>query len=347
MVAERKSSQKTASSGRAAVDASSSSGSGRLSIVVIVILVLAVLSFILTFFFVSFSSSSSGTSSSVSFSTSSSGTARVGHVQVNGPIVLDDGDSFFVSGMASSADLLPLLKRVAGDTSLDAVLIEINSPGGSPVASQEIGDAIKAIDVPTVALIREVGASGGYWIASAADHIVANEMSITGSIGVIGSQLNFAGFLERYNVTYDQLIAGDNKDLGTPFNELNEDGRAILQERLDLLHDVFIREVADNRGMSVEDVEPLATGLWYLGSQARDNGLVDELGSFDEVDAWIMSQTNTSDVQLISFRKEPSFFEALAGASAQGFFHVGQGIGDSLAGSQKEQLYAGYDVQFR
>ena len=108
--------------------------------------------------------------------------------------------------------------------------MEINSPGGSAVASDEIATAVKNAKKPVISLIREVGASGGYWVASASDYIIANRMSITGSIGVISSYLEFSGLMEKYGVGYERLVAGENKDLLTPYKKLEADQKALVQK---------------------------------------------------------------------------------------------------------------------
>ncbi|MBI3883795.1 MAG: signal peptide peptidase SppA [Sphingobacteriales bacterium] len=162
------------------------------------------------------------------------------------------------------------------------MLFEINSPGGSAVASEEIANAVKKANKTTVAWIREIGTSGAYWVASSSGHIVANRVSITGSIGVIASYLEFPGLLEHYNITYQRLVSGKYKDIGSPFKEMTPEEKAIFQQNLDTIRDYFVSEVAKNREMSKKDVDKIANGVFYLGAQAKELGLIDELGGKDE-----------------------------------------------------------------
>jgi len=135
---------------------------------------------------------------------------NVALISVEGIIM--GGGSSFGQEIVSSKTIVDFLKDAEEKSRVEAVVLEINSPGGSAVASDEIASQIKKMEKPVVVVIREVGASGGYWVASAADYVIANRMSITGSIGVISSYLEFSGLMERYGVSYERLVAGEYKD---------------------------------------------------------------------------------------------------------------------------------------
>lgn len=259
---------------------------------------------------------------------------NVAVIKVTGPITVERMGGWRDGG-TSSRDVAELLKDAEEDFGIDAILMDINSPGGSAVASDEIGQAIKNSSKPTVALIRELGASGGYWVASAADHIIANRLSLTGSIGVIGSYLEVADLLSRYNVTYRRLVAGKYKDMGSPFRELTEEEQQLFQSVLDNMREEFIDEVARNRNLDRDGVERLATGQIFLGKQALELGLVDELGSEPEAIAYLESQLNTT-VELVPFEPEKTFFDLLAGMFVQQAFTVGEGIGNTVVEKSQE-----------
>lgn len=157
--------------------------------------------------------------------------ANVAIIPVKGVIMVDDSSSLFTD-YASSEDIKELIVKANKKPMIKAIILDINSPGGSAVASQEIADAMKRTNKTSVAVIREVGASGGYWVASSCDHVIANSMSITGSIGVIASYLQFSGFLNDYNVTYERLVAGKYKDMGTPYKELTFEERRLMEKSL-------------------------------------------------------------------------------------------------------------------
>ena len=208
---------------------------------------------------------------------------NVALIPIEGVILgTEDSGSFFES-ITASPDTVELIEKADKNPSIKAIILEINSPGGSAVASEEIANAVKKTNKTTVAWIREVGASGAYWVASSADYIVANRVSITGSIGVIASYLEFPGLLQRYNVTYQRLVSGKYKDLGSPYRELTSEEKTIFQENLDTIRDYFVSEVAKNRNLNRKDVDKIANGLFYLGAEAKDFGLVDEIGGKDEV----------------------------------------------------------------
>lgn len=220
------------------------------------------------------------------------------------------------SSATTTADaIIPLLEKAENNPLIEAVILDINSPGGSPVGSDEIGQAVKSMEKPVVSVIREAGASGAYWIASSSDHIIANRMSITGSIGVISNFFGLEEFLEEYNITYERFVSGEKKDIGNPFREMSYSERQFLQEKMDSIHEVFIEEVATNRNMTIEKVTDLATGEFYLGFEAEENGLIDELGGYDEARSYLEEQG--IDVELVEMRPQRNIFEELLSISIE------------------------------
>lgn len=260
-------------------------------------------------------------------------TVKIGNVAVipvEGPIVTTPSAGLGKREVISD-DIIRLIEKAEKDTTIKAIVFAINSPGGSPVASDEIAAAIKTTNKTSVGWIRDLGASGAFWIATATDHVIANPASFTGSIGVIGSYLEFGNFLSDYNVTYRRLTAGKYKDMGSPFKTMTPEEQALFQQSLDELHTGFINAVAENRKLSPETVRNLATGQFYTGLQAKNLGLVDELGGRKEVVAYLKQQLKT-DITLVPFKKPKSFFERLAESFSNTGFSVGQGIGESLKG---------------
>lgn len=240
--------------------------------------------------------------------------ANTAVIRIIGPISGNDA-GFFADSGASSTVIVEQLRKARDDETITGVVLEINSPGGSAVASDEIAQAVKEIRAngkPVVAWIRESGASGAYWIASASDHVVANRMSITGSIGVIGSYMEFDEFLDEWNISYNRLFAGERKDIGDPFVDLTPQKAAFLQKKIDKIHEFFILEVAENRNMSIDTVRPLADGSFYLGVEALELGLIDEVGGENEAVAYIESRTGHS-VSLVVYEEEAGLFDDLFG----------------------------------
>ena len=244
-------------------------------------------------------------------------------------VILGSDDSGFFESVATSQDIIELIEKADENTGIKAIILEINSPGGSAVASEEIANAVKKTNKTTVAWIREVGASGAYWVASASEHIVASRVSITGSIGVISSYLEFPGLLEDYNVTYRRLVSGKYKDIGSPLKEMTSEEQEIFQRNLDLIRDYFVSEVAKNRNLNKKDVDKIANGLFYLGTQAKELGLVDELGSKDEAVAYIEKKEGIK-AEIVEYEKEEGLLEILTGVFSRQSFFIGKGIGSSL-----------------
>ncbi len=243
--------------------------------------------------------------------------------------LITSGDSgSFVKG-ADSNSIVEMIEEAEESKSIKAILLDINSPGGAPVATDEIAQAVKAADKPVIAVIREMGASGAFWIATSADYVFANRMSVTGSIGVQASRLEFGNFLQEYNVTYRQLTAGKYKDTGTIWREMTAEEQTMYKVILDKLHNEFISAVAKNRNLDESFVRELATGFVYLGSEAKEFGLVDELGNKKDALNYIEKQLNIT-AEPVEYRQPRSFFEELSGLTENGFYSVGQGIGSSL-----------------
>lgn len=253
-------------------------------------------------------------------------TGNVAVIPIKGTIVTEAGKGIFAQDLTSSSSVIGLIDKAEKNPNIKAIVFEINSGGGTPVASDEIGSRIKKIKKIKVAWIREVGASGAYWIASATDHIIANRMSITGSIGVLGSYLEFSGLLSKYNVTYERLVGGKYKDIGSPYRKLSDDERDFFQKEIDIMHDYFIDEVAENRNIPRSKVESVATGLFYTGAEAKELGLIDEIGSEEEVKKYLEKKINTS-VDFVTFAEKEGFFDMLASAMSKPFFFIGKGIG--------------------
>lgn len=262
---------------------------------------------------------------------------NVAFIPIEGAIT-GNGQKGFGASAVSSKDIVNFIEEAEDNSQVKVLLLEINSPGGSAVASDEIAAAVKKAQKPVIALIREAGASGAYWVASAADHVIANRMSITGSIGVISSYLEFSGLMEKYGIGYEQLTAGERKDLGTPYKKLTDQEKKILQQKLDKIHDFFIEEVAANRNLEISQVQKIATGEFFLGAEALELGLVDQLGGKDEAESYIQEKYGLQDIDYVRYEHESSFFDLLGGVISTFFFNVGEGIGSMLAKPQLNVL---------
>jgi protease IV len=262
---------------------------------------------------------------------------NVALIPIEGTIT-GNGGSYLGQSTVSSKDIVSFIKDANEDSQIKVIILEINSPGGGAVASDEISSAVKKVDKPVIAVIREVGASGGYWIASSTDYIFANRMSITGSIGVISSYLEFSGLMEDYGVGYERMVAGDRKDLGSPFKQLTDDERKILQNKLDKIHGYFIQEISNNRGISESAIRELATGEFYLGVEALQLGLVDELGNLDSAKDFIQESYGVENVEFVKYQKHVGIIQALTGVFSNFFFNIGEGFGAIILDGRNNHL---------
>jgi protease-4 len=189
------------------------------------------------------------------------------------------------------ANVQPTIEELAKfrrDGSVKAVVVRIESPGGGVSPSQELYQEIRrtAREKPVVVSMGSVAASGGYYIACAAQKIYANPGTITGSIGVILEFTNFEELLKKIGFRMEVVKSGRYKDVGNPGREMTAEERAYLQAMVDNVHQQFVRDVARGRRMKVEKVRELADGRIFTGEQAMELGLVDELGNLkDAIDA--------------------------------------------------------------
>jgi len=212
----------------------------------------------------------------------------VGWVSIRGPIYASETGKPWEHGAEQWARRI---EQLAGTKGVKAIVLDINSPGGSVGAVQEIYSRIQRVKaekkIPFVALFGDVAASGGYYIASACDKIVAHPGTLTGSIGVIFEVQNMEGLFAKIGFKMDPIKSGAHKDIGSPARPMTPEERKILQDLIDDAYGQFVAAVALGRKMKVEDVKPLADGRIYSGTQAKTNGLVDELG--DSHDALMLA----------------------------------------------------------
>lgn len=196
---------------------------------------------------------------------------RVGVVEISGTIT-------------DSKRALKDLKEFRDNDHVKAVVVRVDSPGGSVGPSQEIFDAIKRLNQKkkVVVSMGSMAASGGFYIACAGEKVFANPGTLTGSIGVIMQIPNVSGVLKWAGVEMNTITAGKRKDSGSPFRPMTDEERAYFDALLADVHEQFIQAVADGRKMKVEDVRPYADGRVFSGRQAKELKLVDELGGIDD-----------------------------------------------------------------
>lgn len=172
------------------------------------------------------------------------------------------------------------LQRVLDEPRVEGVILRVESPGGSIAASQEIAAMVRNFEKPIVISMADMAASGGYYISAPAQGIVAQPGTITGSIGVISSLMNMEELYEKLGIEVETIKSGKHKDMFS--RAVTDEERQLLQDISDQAYEQFVMEVAQGRSMDVQEVKKLATGELFLGSQAKELGLVDRLGGIDE-----------------------------------------------------------------
>jgi protease IV len=223
----------------------------------------------------------------LAFSGSSSlGGDQIALIHLSGVITAGEGGGGLFDSSVGSESVIKQLERARKDKSIKAIILRINSPGGSPAGSQEVYDEIMKIRKDGKIVVTSMGdlaASGGYYIASASDKIYADGSTITGSIGVIYQGSNMVGLYKKIGIQPQVLKTGKYKDTGSPARELRPDEKKLIQDMLNDTFQQFIKAVSDGRKMPVAKVRSLADGRVFTGLQAKKLGLVDEIGGLQDV----------------------------------------------------------------
>jgi protease-4 len=242
--------------------------------------------------------------------------------------------------LISSEHVVNELNDYAEDSSIKAIVIRVDSPGGGVVPSQEIYNAVKHArheGKKVVVSMGSVAASGGYYVAAAADRIVANPGTLTGSIGVKMEFANMEKLLEKIGVKGMVVKSGEYKDVGSPFREMTEPEKKLLQGVIDDVHTQFIEAVAEGRKLPVADVRNLADGRIFTGRQALELKLVDQMGDLED---GIRSAADLAGIKgkprVITKEKKIPFFDYLKEESASWIASV---VAKGISGSSVTLQY--------
>ena len=241
-----------------------------------------------------------------------------------------DITGLIATGEATEARrVIPQLEKAFEQENIKGIVLRMNTPGGSPVQSSAIFNAIRELkadhpDKPIYAVAEDMAASGGYFIAAAADEIYANPSSIVGSIGVRMDSFGFVGAMEKLGIERRLLTAGENKALADPFSPTDPEETAYLKGVLEEIHAQFIDAVKTGRGEKLADDEAIFSGLFYTGETAKEKGLID---GFDSVRGVIRDRIGVE--QQIDFTPRRNRLEELLSTTADEF-------GSSLTGAARE-----------
>lgn len=219
----------------------------------------------------------------------SSDSPKLALVYAVGAISSGKSESGFGTDVMGSETIVKALHEAANDENVKAIVLRINSPGGSALASDIIWRATQTIDKPIIASMGDVAASGGYYIAMGADKIIAEPGTITGSIGVVGGKLSMAGLFEKIGVSTDSINRGENSNIFSLTTKFSEGERKVITNMMQDIYRLFTTKAATGRKMDLEKIESLAEGQVYTGRIAKRNGLIDEVGTLK--DAFQMAKT--------------------------------------------------------
>ncbi|OSP04842.1 signal peptide peptidase SppA [Halorubrum ezzemoulense DSM 17463] len=263
-------------------------------------------------------------------------------VTVAGPIRRSQGRPSPLSGPggATADDVVEQIEAADDDEDVEALLVELNTPGGEVVPSDDIRRAAAAFDGPTVAYATDTCASGGYWIASGCDELWARDASLVGSIGVVGSRPNAKGLADKLGISYEQFTAGEYKDAGVPLKEIEEEEREYLQGIIDGYYEQFVETVSEGRDMDPEEIRETEARV-YLGDDAAEIGLVDELGTEDDVEDRL-AELIGAEPEVREFTPERGLAERLGIGAERVAFAAGSGVADAFVDDGGD-----IDVEFR
>ncbi len=259
-------------------------------------------------------------------------------IPIQGEIAYASSD--ILGGSVANPDIIKSqLKQADEDGSVSAILLDINSPGGTPVASTEIMEAVKNCKKPVVAWISDTGASGAYLVASGADKIVASKSSWVGSIGVILTLTDLSDLYKTIGVDKYSIKAGKFKDMGADYRNLTTEEKNLLQNMVNQEHENFISIVAENRNLSRNYVKSLAEGQVFTGEQAKTLKLIDENGGKDQaLDIAAKLGGLDDSYEVITVSQPQSIEDILSSLSSKLGYSIGKGIGNMIQNENLQNL---------
>lgn len=242
---------------------------------------------------------------------------KIAVVYAVGTIVTGESTFSLLGGTAvGSETLVRALKQAAEDKTVQAIVLRVDSPGGSALASDLIWREVQRIKKPVIASMGNIAASGGYYISMGCDQIYAQPGTLTGSIGVVGGKISFAGLFDRFGVKTEVISIGKNSGLLSAVNPMTEGERKVWQANMEEVYRQFVTKTAAGRNLTVKELEPLASGRVWTGRQAKNNGLVDQLGTLHDAIQAAKKAANFKDdekAELLILPESQSFLDQLLG----------------------------------
>ena len=276
---------------------------------------------------------------------SGTGPEKVLLVNLSGVISSNDSDGL-ISHPSMVAQIKEQLVRAGDDSHVKAVVLRINSPGGTVTASDIIYHELQAFKerrkIPVIASIMDVGASGGYYIAMAADKVMVHPSSVTGSLGVIMMTVNARGLLEKIGLEANTITSGPRKDMGSPFRTMTDEERGIFHSVIMSFYERFLNVIHEGRkNLSPETIRKLADGRIYSGEQATAIGLVDGIGYLDDAIDVAKQEAGIKEASVVTYRR-PGEYKSNIYSQLLG----GNGDAMSLANLDLTAMFRGGTPQF-
>ncbi|MBS3782073.1 MAG: S49 family peptidase [Candidatus Thermoplasmatota archaeon] len=238
---------------------------------------------------------------------------KIAVIPIEGPIMEGPGGLLGSFGSSSVSQAEEFLEKIANKSRYKALILQINSPGGSPYKSRSLTRTIERLDMFKVALIEEQCASGAYWLASSCDVIVADKLSSVGGVGTISIRPDFSDFLDRLGIKFDIQSEGKFKDEGMPFSEISEEGKEHRKKMVSEINALFKSQIKKRR--DIDEGSEVFDGKVYLGKEAKKIGLVDYLGDRKKAVQIVEKNIGMTDLKIKDFgedmRKGPSILDLI------------------------------------
>jgi protease-4 len=238
---------------------------------------------------------------------------KIAIIYATGSIVSGkSGSNFFAGDLMGSETIAKAIRAARKDKSIKAIIFRIDSGGGSGLASdvilREVRNTTEGKDKkPFIVSMSDVAGSGGYYIACAADEILADELTITGSIGVIGGKFNFVELYEKIGLKFETIDRGEHAGILSTTRPFTDEERELIAEMIVEFYQDFIEKVAEGRGLSVEEVDAIGRGRIWTGRQAKENGLIDEIGGLSEAVALAKEKAGLADEKKVGIEIYPKY----------------------------------------
>ena len=248
-----------------------------------------------------------------------SGEDKIGIVYASGQIIDGEGDDTTIGGESLSK----AIRAARNDKKVKAIVMRVNSPGGSAMASEVIRREVElaAKEKPVIVSMGSYAASGGYWISSSSDYIFADPTTLTGSIGVFGTFPNLKGFMnDKLGLTFDEVKTNENSDFGTLTKPMTSYQLNMMQKHVTNTYDDFITLVSNTRNLRKTFVDSIAQGRVWSGIDAIEIGLVDELGGIEDAIAYAATKAGLESYSIKEFPKQEDIFESLLTTDKQEYY---------------------------